>query len=328
MGTGSNLIAVAELDSDGFKYSTFETIHAAKKLSNTDSGPVTAVAFTDNKNLDCAELFQYGAEKVLLLVHPGFQTYNRWAMTKTLESVIEPNSTILMGATIHGKELAASLSAILEAGLASDCIALESSEDGSLTASRPIYAGKAYSSLTLESNKHKICTLRTNVFRPEEPDTNRSGKPEIQEVSPTNDLVEKILEVSKSGAKKDITEARIVVSGGMGLGEPGNFKLIEDLAEVLDAAVGASRNVVDEGWRPYSNQVGQTGRTVSPDLYIACGISGAVQHIAGMSSSKCIVAINKDPYAPIFSIADYGIVGDALEILPLLTEEFRNLLES
>ncbi len=328
MGTGSNLIAVVELDSNGFKFSSFETIHAAKKLSNADSGPVTAVAFTDNNNLDCAELFQYGAEKVLLLVNPSFQTYNRWAMTKALESVIEPNSTILMGATIHGKELAASLSAALEAGLASDCIALEPNENGSLTARRPVYAGKAYSSLTLEGDKHRICTLRTNVFRPENPDISLSGEPEIQEVSPTSNLVEKILEVSKSGAKKDITEARIVISGGMGMGEPGNFKLIEDLAEVLDAAVGASRNVVDEGWRPYSNQVGQTGRTVSPDLYIACGISGAVQHIAGMSSSKCIVAINKDPYAPIFSIADYGIVGDALEILPLLTEEFRTLLKS
>lgn len=327
MGIGSNLISIVEIESNGFKHSSFETIHAAKQLNKAGWGPVTAVAFTNNNSLDTKELFQYGAEKVLLLVHPSFETYNRWAMTKALESIIEPNSTILMGATIHGKELAASMSATLDAGLASDCIGLEPGENGTLTARRPVYAGKAYSSLALEGDKHKICTLRTNVFRSEDPDTSRSGEPEIQSVSPTSSLIEKILEISKSGTKKDITEARIVVSGGMGLGEPANFKLIEDLAEVLDAAVGASRNAVDEGWRPYSNQVGQTGRTVSPDLYIACGISGAIQHVAGMSSSKCIVAINKDPYAPIFSIADYGIVGDVLEILPLLTEEFRSLLK-
>ncbi len=327
MGTLSNLISIVEIDSNGFKYSGFEAIQAAKIFSNAGWGPVTTIAFTDQKDLDTKQLFHYGADKVLLLVHPSFGTYNRWAMIKALESSIEPDSTIFMAATIHGKELAASLSATLDAGLASDCIALEPGENGSLTAHRPVYGGKANSSLTLETDIPRICTLRTNVFRPENPDTTRIGEAEIREVSPTSDLIEKILEVSKSGNKKDITEARIIVSGGMGLGDLSNFKLVEELAEVLDAAVGASRPVVDEGWRPYSNQVGQTGRTVSPDLYIACGISGAVQHLAGMSSSKCIVAINKDPYAPIFSVADYGIVGDVLEILPLLTEEFRSLLK-
>lgn len=328
MAIGSNIIAFAELDSNGFKYASFEAISVAKKLSKAGWGTVTAVTFTNNNDLDCNELFQYGAEKVFLLVHSSFKTYNRWIMAKALESVVEPNSIILMGATIHGKELSASLSAILDAGLASDCIKLEPKENGLLKVLRPVYAGKAYSSLTLEGNKHRICTLRPNVFRPENPDRKVNGKPEILKVSNTTNLAEKVVEVSKSSTKKDITEARIIVSGGLGLGKASNFKLIENLAGVLDAAIGASRPVVDEGWRPYSNQVGQTGRTVSPDLYIACGISGAVQHLAGMSSSKCIVAINKDPYAPIFEIANYGIIGDALEILPLLTEEFRSLLKS
>ena len=328
MKIGSNLIALVEIDSNGFKFSSFETIHAAKKLSNAGWGPVTAVVFSDRNNLDCSEIFQYGAEKVFLLVHSNFKIYNRWEMIKALELFIEPNSTILMGATIHGKELASSLSAILDAGLASDCIEIEPKENRAIAVRRPIYGGKAFSSLILESDKHQILTLRSNIFRPEKADKNRTNEPEVLEVSPTNNLIEKIIDISKIGKKKDITEASIIVSGGMGLLKPSNFKLVEDLAKVLDAAVGASRPVVDEGWRPYSNQVGQTGRTVSPDLYIACGISGAVQHLAGMSSSKCIVAINKDPYAPIFSMADYGIIGDVLEILPLLTEEFRRLLKS
>jgi len=134
--------------------------------------------------------------------------------------------------------------------------------------------------------------------------------------------------VRETGSQLDVTEARVIVSGGLGMQQPENFKLLEDLAQVLQGAVGASRPVVDNGWRKYSNQIGQTGRTVQPDLYIACGISGAVQHLAGMSAAKCIVAINKDANAPIFSVADYGIVGDALEILPLITEEFRRVLGS
>ena len=140
-------------------------------------------------------------------------------------------------------------------------------------------------------------------------------------------LLLKVLKVVREAANElDITEARVVVSGGLGMQKPENFKLLEDLAQVLKGAVGASRPVVDNGWRKYSNQVGQTGRTVQPDLYIACGISGSVQHLAGMSASKCIVVINKDPNAPIFSVANYGIVGDVLEVLPLLIEEFRRVL--
>mgnify|MGYP006141138927 CR=1 FL=1 len=328
MTTEANLIAIVEFSENSFKESSFEVIHAAKQLSNSGWGQVTAIVFTNKSDLDTSYLFHYGADKVLLLVHPDFEKYNRWGMTKALESTIDPNPTILIPATIHGKELAACLSATLDAGLASDCIGLEPSDNGTLTAERPIYGGKAYSSLKLESGKPRICTLRTNVFRPENPDTQCSGQTVIREVSLSGGLSEKILDIIISGTQKDITEARIIVSGGMGLGEPSNFKLVEDLAEVLDAAVGSSRPVVDEGWRPYSNQVGQTGRTVSPDLYIACGISGAVQHLAGMSSSKCIVAINKDPYAPIFSVADYGIIGDVLEVLPLLTDEFRKTLKS
>ena len=192
-----------------------------------------------------------------------------------------------------------------------------------------MYAGKAVSTLRFAGKHSHIVTLRPNIFRDSEERPASAGEkviinPEI----PKSALLLQIKEIVKeTGCSLDISEARIVVSGGLGMQGPENFKLLEDLADVLGAAVGASRPVVDNKWRNYSNQVGQTGRTVAPDLYIACGISGAVQHLAGMSSSRFIVAINKDASAPIFSVADYGIVGDALEILPLLTEQFKLALE-
>ena len=205
---------------------------------------------------------------------------------------------------------------------------IEAREQDEVIVHRPVYAGKAISHLTLQGPGPHILSLRPNVFRGPGPDLSRNGDVvELDVPCSGGDLLLKIREVVKEAGKNlDVTEARIVISGGLGMQDPENFQLLEDLAQVLGGAVGASRPVVDNGWRGYSNQVGQTGRTVQPDLYIACGISGAVQHLAGMSSSKCIVAINKDASAPIFSVADYGIVGDALEILPLLTSEFKQVL--
>jgi electron transfer flavoprotein alpha subunit len=207
-------------------------------------------------------------------------------------------------------------------------VVIEAREQDEVIVHRPVYAGKAISHLTLQGPGPHILSLRPNVFRGPGPDLSRNGDVvELDVPCSGGDLLLKIREVVKEAGKNlDVTEARIVISGGLGMQDPENFQLLEDLAQVLGGAVGASRPVVDNGWRGYSNQVGQTGRTVQPDLYIACGISGAVQHLAGMSSSKCIVAINKDASAPIFSVADYGIVGDALEILPLLTSEFKQVL--
>ena len=214
--------------------------------------------------------------------------------------------------------------------MATDCISIEVGEQGEIIVRRPVYAGKALSHLILQGSGPHILSLRPNIFRGSSPDTSRIGKVELLDLKiPDDQLVLKIQDVVReTGSQLDVTEARVIVSGGLGMQQPENFKLLEDLAQVLQGAVGASRPVVDNGWRKYSNQIGQTGRTVQPDLYIACGISGAVQHLAGMSAAKCIVAINKDANAPIFSVADYGIVGDALEILPLITEEFRRVLDS
>jgi electron transfer flavoprotein alpha subunit len=180
----------------------------------------------------------------------------------------------------------------------------------------------------LKGAKPYLITLRPNVFRGiEGANINNSGVVNKQDIilPDFSQIVGSL--IREVGVELDITEARIIVSGGLGMQDPKNFKLLEELAAVLGAAVAASRPVVDNGWQEYTRQVGQTGRTVSPDLYIACGISGAVQHLAGMSSSRCIVAINSDPHAPIFSVADYGIVGDVLKIVPLLTQEFKNILD-
>ena len=215
----------------------------------------------------------------------------------------------------------------LQVGLATDCIDLEISDEGEVLVKRPIFSGKAFALCKLKGAKPYLITLRPNVFRGiEGPNINRSGVVNKQDIIlPDFSKIVGSL-IREVGVELDITAARIIVSGGLGMQDPKNFKLLEELAAVLGAAVAASRPVVDNGWQEYTRQVGQTGRTVSPDLYIACGISGAVQHLAGMSSSRCIVAINSDPHAPIFSVADYGIVGDVLKIVPLLTQEFKNIL--
>ena len=276
------------------------------------------------------DLFHYGTDQISVLKNSVFAKFSLELWLHTLVPQINEHKpyAIFLPATTHGKELAASLSARLNVGLATDCVVIEAREQDEVIVHRPVYAGKAISHLTLQGPGPHILSLRPNVFRGPGPDLSRNGDVvELDVPCSGGDLLLKIREVVKEAGKNlDVTEARIVISGGLGMQDPENFQLLEDLAQVLGGAVGASRPVVDNGWRGYSNQVGQTGRTVQPDLYIACGISGAVQHLAGMSSSKCIVAINKDASAPIFSVADYGIVGDALEILPLLTSEFKQVL--
>ena len=232
---------------------------------------------------------------------------------------------VLIPASISGKEVSAAIATRLGVALATDCIDLQFSDEGEVNIKRPVFSGKAYSLCKLRGPKPYLITLRPNIFRGEVGDESRSGQTVKEKIDLPDILNHSIIREVES--ELDITEARIIVSGGLGMQGPENFKLLEDLAKVLGAAVAASRPVVDDGWQDYSHQVGQTGRTVSPDLYIACGISGAVQHLAGMSSSRCIVAINSDPNAAIFSVADYGIVGDALEIVPLLTQEFKLIME-
>lgn len=326
----NNIWVIVEHSEGKIKPTVLEALNPAKVIARQRGGTVTAV-FLGFEESDVGEnLIQRGADRVLFLKNKELDRFSVSGYLASLVPIIKNESPriILLAATTHGRELAPALAAKLNAGLATDCTELNIDSEGEFQVRRPIYGGRAISTLAFNSSTIPIVTLRPNIFRDEVPDKSKKGEFLIHESDLTDSLitckVKKI--ISEPGTSKDISEARIIVSGGMGMQKPENFHLIEELAGVLGGAVGASRPVVDNGWRNYSNQVGQTGRTVSPDLYIACGISGAVQHQAGMSSSNCIVAINKDPYAPIFQIADYGIVGDVLEVLPILTEEFRKAL--
>ena len=334
MNSGKLIFAIVEHAEGVVKPVSLEILHAARQLADQTGGQVQAVCLglQGESESDCQSFIQYGADRVLILRHSHLARYTVSAYLETLLSAIQSRhpEILLLPATNHGKELAAALSARLTTGLATDCISLEVDSGEGLKVRRPVNAGKAISTLVYDSARPQIATLRANVFRGPGPDPSRTGEVECLDVKvEENSLAIRVKDiVQETGKSLDIAEARIVVSGGLGMQNAENFKLLEDLAKVLGAAVGASRPVVDDGWRKYSNQVGQTGRTVSPDLYIACGISGSVQHLAGMSSSKCIVAINKDPHAPIFTVADYGIVADVLEVLPLLTAEFRKVLQA
>ena len=300
----------------------------AKKL-NTDC---TALLLGDGVENLATELFHYGANKVYLLENPHLKNYTSDGYTAVLTKLIKEKKPeiLLMGATSQGKDLAPKLSARLNAPLFVDCIEFSLNDKGKLEAVRPVYAGKALMKVTGNDRLPQIVSIRPSVMRPPEKNESLTGTVEKIAAELDSQDVRTIVKefVVDAGVKLDLTEARIIVSGGRGMKGPENFKILEELADVLGAAVGTSRAAVDAGWRDHSSQVGQTGKTVTPELYIACGISGAVQHLAGMSSSKYIVAVNKDPEANIFKISDYGIVGDLFKVVPLLTNEFKELLSS
>jgi len=270
-----------------------------------------------------SELGKYGADNVILADEPSLALYHPdYYRQIALQAIKKLNpSIILAAATSTGKDLAPRLAIHLDTAVASECTQLEL-ENGKLIATRPAFAGKVLLRVKVNSSP-SIATLRPNVFTAKEVVSGK--KPTVEQIQfdrPDSKMVVK--EFVTQGAKKlDLTEASVIVSGGRGMGGPQNYTILEDLAAVMGGVVGASRASVDAGWRPHSDQVGQTGRTVSPTLYIACGISGAIQHRVGMINSKVIVAINKDPEAPIFGFADYGIVGDVFEVVPALTREMK-----
>lgn len=321
------ILAFAESRDGELRKVAYETVTAARKIAGGLGAEVHAlVVGGPGLREQAAGLGRYGADRVWVAEADALATYSADGYRAVLVDFLrehECTAAIFPGSAL-GKDLAPRVAARLGSGYAADCTSLEV-EGGELVATRPRYAGKVFARVRF-TTAPAIVSVRPNVFTPVE--SPAAGEVQALEVAVNPaDLRAVVREIrAAAGEKLDVSEAPIVVSGGRGLREPEHFKLLEELADALgNAAVGASRAVVDAGWRPHAEQVGQTGKTVAPTLYFAIGISGAIQHLAGMRTSKYIVAINKDPEAPIFKVADYGIVGDLFEIVPRLTEEIRNL---
>lgn len=321
------IFAFAESRDGEIRKVAHEVVTAARTLADETGAEVHAVVLgAPGIRGGAEELGKYGADTVFVGETDAFDKYSPEGFTTVLVKFLKEYGcdVALFPASAMGKDLAPRVAARLGVGYAAECTEL-GSENGELVATRPKYAGKVFARVKL-TEKPAVASLRPNVFMPAE--NPKAGEIQTLDVSvDTAGFGAVVREIrAAAGEKLDVSEAPIIVSGGRGLREPENFKLIEELADALGgAAVGASRAVVDAGWRPHAEQVGQTGKTVSPTLYFAIGISGAIQHLAGMRTSKYIVAINKDPEAPIFKVADYGIVGDLFEIVPRLTEEVRRL---
>lgn len=307
---------------------SLELLSQAKIIAAKSGDPVIAVVLGKEVSSVAELAGTYGADKVLFVEDEKLENYTTGAYTSVLNQLIQKEApqAILLGNTAIGKDLAPRLAQRLGVGMASDCTGMEIDDADFLKFKRPIYGGKAAAELTLKQ-KPIVATIRPNTFPSGAPDA--SHKAEMVKESATIDAADLraiVKEVVLAASERpELIEAEIIISGGRGMKGPENFVLLEDCADAIGAAVGASRAAVDAGWREQKFQVGQTGKTVSPTLYIACGISGAIQHLAGMGSSKIIVAINKDPEANIFNLADYGIVGDLFEIVPLLTEELKKI---
>jgi electron transfer flavoprotein alpha subunit len=307
---------------------TLESISAARTIAD-DGTVVVAVLGTDARK-EVNTLAHHGADHIVLVEDSQLDEYTTDAYFLVWQQVVnqvQPDY-IFTGHTPVGKDVAPRIAAHFSYGLISDCTAIDRDEDG-VRYTRPVYAGKAFVKKCFPAGV-QFATIRPNNISVPSADVSRTATVEELAVPIKNELLRTIVTnvVKKAVAGVDLSEARIVVSGGRGVKSAEGFQPLQELADVLNAAVGASRGACDAGYCDYALQIGQTGKVVTPDLYIACGISGAIQHVAGMSSSKVIVAINKDPDAPIFQIADYGIVGDLFEVVPLLTKELKKYLAS
>ncbi len=307
-----------------FRKVALEMLSEAARIAEKTGDEVHAVVVGPGSKALAEQTGKYGAKKAYYCEDSILENYSTEAYVDVVEKAFDDSEPklFMIGHNPRGRDLGPRLAQKLELGMVSDIIEIEVDGDD-FVFTKPIYAGKC---LTKQKcvTEPAFVSVRPNVMAVEEKD---AGTPELVELKPEISLDDiralvKELIVQKS-ERPELTEADIIVSGGRGLGKPEGFQLIEELADVLGAAVGASRAAVDAGWRPHSDQVGQTGKVVSPTLYIACGISGAIQHLAGMGSSKYIVAINKDPEAPIFNVASYGIVGDLYKVIPVLIEELK-----
>ncbi len=318
-----NIAVFLEQRDAAVKKVAWQMLSEARKLTDAAGGEVWAVLLHGG-DCDAAEAGKYGAHKLIGATDDGFKTYNSEIWATALQNFCQAQKPdlLLLGATALGKDLGPRLAAKLGCACVSDAVGLK--YEGGFEIRRPVFAGKCFTDVTFNGDT-AVVGIRPNAFTLNEVGGDATAETFDAAVGGVDaKAVVKSIEAAAEG-KVELTEAEIIVSGGRGIKGPENYSVIEDLAGVLGAATGASRAIVDAGWVEYSHQVGQTGKTVGPNLYIACGISGAIQHLAGMSSSKCIVAINKDANAPIFKVADYGIVADLFDILPTLTEACKEI---
>ena len=320
----AKVFVVAEQRNGKLKKSTFELISASAAAGNETH----AILLGSGISSLAAELGPYGASHVHLADDPALNNYTAEAYAKVVSEACRAGGAevVLASHTPTGRDFMPHVAVALGVGLASDCTHVKF-EAHAVAARRPMYAGKVIAEVEFLGPGPRLLTVRPNSLGAPKADPSRKASPAPASVS-LSGLKTRALDVQQgTSARPDVTEASIVISGGRAMKNSENYKLLEECADVLGAAVGASRAAVDAGYRPHRDQVGQTGKVVSPQLYIACGISGAIQHLAGMRTSKCIVAINTDPEAPIFQVADYGIVADLFTVVPMLTAEFKKLKE-
>lgn len=325
-----DLWVFVETDDGKAKSVGYELLTPGRTLADKLGQKLVAVVMGKDVDAVAADCIAYGADQVILVEGDEYKNYNTDAETYAMTELIGKYrpAIVFYGATNNGRDLGPRVACKLGTGLTADCTGLDIEEEtGLLMSTRPTFGGNLMATIAIPDNRPQMSTVRPGVFKKGVKDPDRKGEiireelhmdPALAKVR----LVERVKEVAQA---VNLEEAEIIVSGGRGLKEAKNFQLIRDLADALGATVGASRAAVDAGWIPHAHQVGQTGKTVAPKIYIACGISGAIQHLAGMSGSDTVVAINRDPDAPIFSVADYGIVGDLFEVLPALTEQIRAL---
>ena len=330
MSDFNNVWAYVEVADGKAKNVGLEAIGPGKKIASAAGGKVVAVLV--GKDLDDAikAAISYGAEQVIAVGGDAYADYTAEAYAYALGQLADKYkpAAILFGATSNGRELAPRLAARLKTGVVADCTGVEPGDNGVVSWTRPVYSGRYLSVLECPEARPQIATIRSGIFKRGEPDVSLTAEIVTEDVALPADirlaaLVEKITEAAEGAVK--LEDAEVIVSGGRGVGKQENFAILKELADLLGGVVGASRAAVDAGWISQMHQVGQTGKTVGPKLYIACGISGAIQHLAGMSGSDVIIAINKDGDAPIFEMADYGIVGDLKEVVPLFTEAVKKL---
>ena len=304
-----------------------ELLGEGRKLADNLDVELSAVLLGENMNEAAKQLIAHGADNVYVVDHPSLNHFNDESYCDIFVQLIQAYKPeiVLMGASTYGRSLAPRISSRINTGLTADCTKLEiDPEKKILRQTRPAFGGNLMATIICPNHRPQMSTVRPKVMKPLEPDFSRQGSIISPKVIIPTDIKTKVLEVVSDVCEMvNLCEADIIVSGGRGIGDPKNFAILEELARTLGGAVGASRAAVDAGWIEYSHQVGQTGKTVGPKVYFACGISGSVQHLAGMSSSDTIIAINKNPDAPIFKVATFGIVGDVLQIVPALTAEFK-----